>query len=780
MTTRKNLFGWLAALTVSVGTANLPAQTTAPAPEAPATEEPVLKLEDFVVTASSAKGYRATNSITATGIATPIIDTPNSIFVVTKDLISDTQSTLINDALRMVPGVTTQPTNESQPFVRGFQGTYSLRNGVFRRQNLTTWNVDNVEVIQGPSSIFYSNIRPGGVINYNTIKPVLGQNFVDVNVSGGAYDSRSAEFAYNTGNDKFAVRIDAGTSNTNSFRLSNNETQNFLSVAATWKITPNQSVTLEAATESVHRVNSWTAYWTPVTNSRYWQNPTAIASGQTVTAWMAANYPGTPAYDMYAPYYPSSMDPYGRVTPVITNYQSGMDKPVDLSYTAKITDSLVFNTIINYAWEDNEGINPVLNDPLANDTVTGVKAQRFVNIRDSYNVNGRLTYRFNVAGVNNTLMAGDDNQWVVQRYPQVASLSIPSNPLNPITVGADNTNSPTFTYNPLTMGAANGAALVASGNTYNALRDTLQDFAGAYIVDQAVMFNKSLYLVAGDRYTSFRQHIWWPGRSDLEAHAAPDALYKKWTPQYGGLYKIAGGPVSLFYTHSQSLIPQTQVDASGATVTPIVATGWDAGAKFELLGGAFTGTVDYYSIYETNTAISDSASNLAHGLPSNATYGYYFYGNAQQVRGVQVDLSYNVTKENQLVVGFNHFYEFDYVAPNSNPLLIGLPIAPLPATNYNVWDRHQFTSGPLKGLVLGGGFHSNSRTIVAGGNFNYSTFYTPSFTVYDAMVGYNFKAFGHAIKSQLLVKNLSNLTYRDSGGAFGNPRTFMLSASTRF
>jgi outer membrane receptor protein involved in Fe transport len=680
----------------------------------------------------------------------------------------------------MVPGVTTQPTNESQPFVRGFQGTYSLRNGVFRRQNLTTWNVDNVEVIQGPSSIFYSNIRPGGVINYNTIKPVLGQNFADITVSGGSYNDRSSEFAYNAGNDKFAVRVDAGTSNTNSFRLSNNEAQSFLSFAATWQITPNQSVTLEAATESVHRVNGWSAYAGPATNSRYWQNPVAIASGQSVTTWMAANYPGMPAYDMYAPFYPSPGDPYGRVTPIMSQYQSGMDKPVDLTYTAKITDNLVFNTIINYAWEDNEGINPVLPDILANGTFTGVKAQRFVNVRDSYNVNARLTYRFNLAGVNNTLMAGDDNQWVIQRYPQVAQLNFPSNPANPITVGADNTNSPTYTYNPLTMGAANGYALVASGNTYNALRDTLQDFAGAYIVDQAVLLNKSLYLVAGDRYTNFRQHIWWPGRGDLEAHVSPDALYKKWTPQYGGLYKIAGGPVSLFYTHSQSLIPQTQIDATGATVTPIVATGWDAGAKFELLSGALTGTVDYYSIFETNTAISDSASNLSHGLPSNATYGYYFYGNAQQVKGLQVDLSYNVSKENQLVVGFNHFYEFDYIAPNSNPLIIGLPIAPLPETNYNVWDRHQFASGPLKGLILGGGFHYNARTIVGGGNFNYSQFYTPSFTVYDAMIGYPFKAFGHTIKAQFLVKNLSNLIYRDAGGSFGNPRTFILSASTRF
>ena len=45
----------------------------------------------------------------------------------TKDFLDDTRSDLINDALRFVPGVTTQPTNESQPFVRVSQGTYTLR-----------------------------------------------------------------------------------------------------------------------------------------------------------------------------------------------------------------------------------------------------------------------------------------------------------------------------------------------------------------------------------------------------------------------------------------------------------------------------------------------------------------------------------------------------------------------------------------------------------------------------------------------------------------------------
>ena len=211
--------------------------------------------------------------------------------------------------------------------------------------------------------------------------------------------------------------------------------------------------------------------------------------------------------------------------------------------------------------------------------------------------------------------------------------------------------------------------------------------------------------------------------------------------------------MSLYYTHSQSLIPQTQIDASGAAVKPIVATGWDAGAKVEFLGGALTGTVDYYNIYETNTAIANAAADVAAGLPSNATYGYYTYGNAQQVKGLQADLNYNITQDDQLVFGVNEFYEAAYVAPNSNASIIGTPIGPLPATNYNLWNRYQFSSGPLKGLVLGGGWHHNSEAIFGGGNFNYINFYTPGFTVYDAMVGYNFKAFGHPVKTQLNVKN---------------------------
>jgi outer membrane receptor protein involved in Fe transport len=475
---------WALAILASPLLINLTYGQTTPtaAPTAETTDAgstDLLKLDDFIVTSDAASGYRATSSTSATGIGTPTGDTPASIFIVTKDFISDNRLDLINDAVRYVPGVITAPNNESQPFIRGFQGAYSLRNGVFVRQNLLTWDVSDVEVIEGASSIFYSNIRPGGILNYNTIKPVLGQTFTDLTQDFGSYEYRRTEAAFNYGTNDFAFRLDLGSSDQYTFRVGNNERQTFFDASVLWKITTNQALTIEYAVESVYRANGWSAFITPLTNTRYWQNPAAIASGLSVSAWMAKNYPGVPVYNEYAPFSPSIGDPYGRITPIITNYQSGMDKPLDVNYTAKILDNLVFDVVLNYNWEDNEGTNPNPADPLANGTFAGFNEQRFINIRDSYNANTRLTYRLNVAKTENTLMVGNDNQWAIKRMPSVSSLNIPTNG-NPPTVSSNNQQTASFTYNPVTMGTLNGAALLAlpTTNNFNSVQDSAQHFGG--------------------------------------------------------------------------------------------------------------------------------------------------------------------------------------------------------------------------------------------------------------------------------------------------------------
>jgi hypothetical protein len=458
---------------------------------------------------------------------------------------------------------------------------------------------------------------------------------------------------------------------------------------------------------------------------------------------------------------------------------------VDFTYIAKITDDLVFKAVLNYAWEDNEGINPDIGDPLANNTLTGVNASKFINVRDSYNANLRLTYRYDVPNiVNNTFMVGDDNQWVIQRYPQNLAIHLSTGPGIANTVTSNNfISSPNLTYIPGVTPELDGQGLLdaspASVN-FNGIRDTLQVFGGAYFVEQAVMFNKSLFLILGDRFVDFKQEVWYPRNPVIESATSPNAEAKKWTPQIGGLYKIAGGPVGIFYSYSQAMQPQVQIDASGVAVLPILLKGWDAGAKLDLIGDTLTGTLDYYYIHQDNTAIPNAALDIANGLPSNSTYGYYTYGNASEIRGVEADLNYNIGTDYQLVVGVNNFIKNALVAPNSNPALVGLPYSAVPDTMYNVWNRYQFSSGALKGLILAGGFHHNSSTIFGSGNVNYVGFYTPAFTVYDAMIGYKFRALGHDIRAQLLVRNFTNLIYRDDGGVFGDPRTWVVSLNTHF
>lgn len=737
--------------------------TSTPAPDP---NDKILTLEEFLVTSKPTTGYRATNSITATGIGARIGDTPSTIAVVTKDLITDSRSDLINDALRFVPGVITNPTNESQPFVRGFQGTYTLRNGVFRRQNLLTFDVDRVEVIQGPSSIFYSNIRPGGVINYVTTKPVMNSTFMDASLSVGDNDYLRSEVAFNIGNDKLAVRIDLGNLSTNSFRRKFTETQKFISLAVNWQITPNQLLTFETADEQTERRNTWSAYFTPLTNSRYWLNPAAIASGQSLSAWMSANYPGQPLYDMYAPFLSGTSDPYGRVTPIMADsFARNGDEPVDLTYTAKLTDQLVFSAVSNYAWGKADGVNPAPSgDILANGTWAGQVAQSeyFKNTRNSYNANWRFTYRSHFAGITNTAMIGDDNQWVILR--------------NPVVNGSSNQRGPVGPFDPSHGALIFGPSYQQSAAPLNSLRSTLQYFQGTYIVDSASLLNETLFVTAGVRYTNFKQNIRYPNHAELPTQ--PDATAKRSTPQIGVLYKLPVG-ISLFGTYSESVIPQTQIDASGHAVNPIIAKGWDVGIKTDLLGGALTSTIDYYEINENNVAVLDSAANVAHGLsPGQTVFAYYTYGNAQRVRGAQIDLNFNISENYQLIVGGNHFFEADFVAPQSNAANIGVSLPYQPKDTVTIWNRYQTKSGPLAGVILGGGVRYNASASL-GGSFNNSTVIIPAFTVWDGLVGYNAKILKRDVQFRLNVKNLFDKKYRDAG-VWGQARTVILSASTRF
>ncbi len=141
-------------------------------------------LSPFEVNEAADYGYLKTNAVTATRIGAEIQNVPMSISVMSEEFIKDLGLKTINDVLRYSASggpdgafVMARPANSSTPqgrFTnRGFPMNSLLRNGVFRYVGHNLDNVDRVEIVKGPSAVFFGAGYPGGVINYVTKKPLF-------------------------------------------------------------------------------------------------------------------------------------------------------------------------------------------------------------------------------------------------------------------------------------------------------------------------------------------------------------------------------------------------------------------------------------------------------------------------------------------------------------------------------------------------------------------------------------------------------------------------------
>ncbi|HBJ00195.1 MAG TPA: TonB-dependent siderophore receptor, partial [Lysinibacillus sp.] len=89
-------------------------------------EEKVVQLETIhqEITAEKQRSLKVDNSANKKFVA-PLLDTPKSVSVISKQMIEDTQVTTLADALRTVPGITLGAgeggnPNGDRPFIRGY------------------------------------------------------------------------------------------------------------------------------------------------------------------------------------------------------------------------------------------------------------------------------------------------------------------------------------------------------------------------------------------------------------------------------------------------------------------------------------------------------------------------------------------------------------------------------------------------------------------------------------------------------------------------------------
>lgn len=779
----------------ALAAASLASAQTTPLPRSGADE--VIKLEEFSVSASVQSGYRATNAITATGIGTRIADTPLPISVISTELIADTGSFDVREVLNLVPGVLTNPRNESGVVIRGFAGLIAYRNGQYRRQLMTTWNMDRTEVIKGPAAIFFGAVRPGGIVNTATVKPVFSGSFTDVRLMAGNEELVRAEvFTNQVVSKTLAVRAGVGGYQHNGLRQFEDREESYSGASAIWKPTPNQVLTLDL--EAINKKGFYLSAY-PVralANSRVYGVPGAVAAqanvNQVTTTADTANrayltslgFSGTfgaanfvPLYDMFAPY---------DYTWSVSNdaLQIQRSRTIDLDYLLKIGDGLVWQTSTNYAFDNTSGTQPSDGDtrPYADGSLR-FRTESFINIRESFNVDNKLTWRFALGKTKHTIQLGQEYQRVIFTRPgyfNSLNNTYNNSPGNNTVAGVTNVYATRFIPGVSTPVSVNGL-LTASGQTFNIRRWSYEEAVGYFLVDQVRLFEDRVQILAGGRYNAFRlrTHFDRPVSNSSYSRYAANGLvnydYGKGkgalTPQAGAIVKVLPD-LGVFATYSESIEANTAIDADGNASEPIESKAFDAGIKTELFGGRLASTIAYYTIDRGNLSYADTAKQLATGRSP-----FFIFGNSEASEGIETEINWAPNDAYNLLVGWAHTTKAETTKSN-NATFVGRRFGGIPENTYTLWNRYSFTTGPLKHLAIAGGLQHNDATNLSQDPQIQVTL--PSFTVYNLMLSYRFKAAARDYRAQLNVKNLFDKRYREGAdGYFAPARTFYLGISTR-
>ncbi len=255
---------------------------------------------ESIVSVTTEQGYVAASSTTATKTGAPLIETPQSISVLTLDQLSQRDVQSMNQALQYTAGVGTSTYGSDPRFdwfnIRGFdESTYGLFRDNLRWQSgqvegaIEPYDLQEIDVIKGPSSVLYGQNTPGGLVNLVTKRPQT-ESSNELILQFGQYSRKQLQGDF-TGpfspSSKFAYRL------TGLFRNSDTQVNYvpddrwFIAPALTWK--PSEKTTFSVLTDFQHDNTGWSQFL-PAQGTLY-ANP----NGKVSTSF----FTGQPGFDYF-------------------------------------------------------------------------------------------------------------------------------------------------------------------------------------------------------------------------------------------------------------------------------------------------------------------------------------------------------------------------------------------------------------------------------------------------------------------------------------------------
>ncbi|MFD1702966.1 TonB-dependent siderophore receptor [Methylopila henanensis] len=207
-------------------------------------------------------GYVASRSATGSKTDTPLVETPQSISIVTRDEFEDRGATTLQEVLAYTPGVASFSGGRSLYLdefdIRGFSSENGnlgqLRDGMKLQANVydgsqEVYGLERVEVLKGPASILYGQLAPGGVINSISKRPTFTPQG-EINLTGGSFDTKqfSGDVSGPIGGEgsDWAFRLTGLVRDANTWIDHVPDDKRYIAPALTWKPSDDTSLTVLA------------------------------------------------------------------------------------------------------------------------------------------------------------------------------------------------------------------------------------------------------------------------------------------------------------------------------------------------------------------------------------------------------------------------------------------------------------------------------------------------------------------------------------------------------
>ncbi|MCQ3030067.1 TonB-dependent siderophore receptor [Pseudomonas syringae] len=686
-----------------------------------------------------------TTGLTSVGSKTPtsLRQTPQSISIVSQQLMADQQMADINDAMRATPGLSVQNDTYRTSYIlsRGFKlenfqldGAAPMAQGsavgsFYSSNILDLAEFDHIEVLRGSAALFGGTGDPGGIVNMVRKRP-LDTFQLKLTASAGSWDNYRQELDV-TGPIAFDGKLRGR------MVVANTDRQYFIDNRSTEK--PLVYGVMEADVTDDTMLTAGLRYNKSHENGTQTSVPRYL-DGSDIGLSRSASLGTKWGYT----------DVTGREVFAKIDHKLSDDWKVNVSYT-DLWDVGYFKTSTVLG----VGVNPATGAGLSWNSSTSKQE----NQQRMWDAN--LAGKFELFGLEHHVVVGGDYQEINSRW--LGATRVPGGPLNPLDPNstpfpepADNTNySRDYSPNDQTQYGLYGSLRLQ-------LAEPLHLILGARV--QRFKFDQLYQTRSGNTWTT---------QSDISMREPT-----KVTP-YGGLVYDLNDEWSVYGSYSEIYKPQASLrDGEGNALEAMQGKTYETGLKGELFGGSVNTNVALYYTTRENQGVRDPA------YPQN---DFDFAGSCCYVsngkvvsKGIDMEVSGEVMPDWMLMAGytFNMNRNKDADAPLSTMT---------PKHLFKMFSTYRLP-GVFSDFKVGGGVNLQSSnyfsgTVTSNGASNAYDFSQSGYAVWNALAEYRVDEHWTVTYN---ANNIFDKNYYATVGStsatnwYGEPRNHMLTLRGTF